>query len=76
MDELYEIRVDFDKDEYIKNELEITEQSVIELKEYLSESNYEVISLKSCSILQLSSYAVSSSTPRAIRALAITWWRS
>lgn len=32
MDELYEIRVDFDKDEYIKNELEITEQSVIELK--------------------------------------------
>ena len=31
MDELYEIRVDFDKDEYIKNELEITEQSVIEL---------------------------------------------
>ena len=34
MDELYEIRVDFDKDEYIKNELEITEQSVIELKEY------------------------------------------
>lgn len=29
MDELYEIRVDFDKDEYIKNELEITEQSVI-----------------------------------------------
>ena len=44
MDELYEIRVDFDKDEYIKNELEITEQSVIELKEYLSESNYEKIS--------------------------------
>ena len=43
MDELYEIRVDFDKDEYIKNELEITEQSVIELKEYLSESNYEKI---------------------------------
>ena len=36
MDELYEIRVDFDKDEYIKNELEITEQSVIELKEHLS----------------------------------------
>ena len=32
MNELYEIRVDFDKDEYIKNELEITEQSVIELK--------------------------------------------
>ena len=50
MDELYEIRVDFDKDEYIKNELEITEQSVIELKEYLSESNYEKILSKSQNI--------------------------
>lgn len=41
MNELYNIKVEFNKDEYVDNELEITRKSVEKLKKYLDTINYE-----------------------------------
>ena len=43
MNELYDIKVEFNKEEYIKNELEITDESVTKLKDYLDKSNYKKV---------------------------------
>lgn len=45
MNELYNIKVEFNKDEYVDNELEITKKSVEKLKNYLDTTNYEKVLL-------------------------------
>ena len=43
MNELYDIKVEFNYEECIKNELEITDESVTKLKDYLDDSNYKKV---------------------------------